>query len=70
MTVLAYGEPRVNLYREVADRINRLIDQGTFAAGDRLPSVRKLSVQLKVSVSTVMEAYRVLEDRGLIEARP
>jgi DNA-binding transcriptional MocR family regulator len=32
--------------------------------------VRKLSRQLSVSVSTVVQAYRLLEDRGRIEARP
>ncbi|MCW3061434.1 MAG: GntR family transcriptional regulator [Capsulimonas sp.] len=58
------------LYEEVAARVTRLIDEGTFQPGDRLSSVRKLSQQLQVSISTVMEAYRVLEDRGLIEARP
>jgi len=35
-----------------------------------VPSVRKLSAQLSVSVSTVLQAYRILEDRGRIEARP
>jgi DNA-binding transcriptional MocR family regulator len=58
------------LYHDVAGRITHLIDQGTFATGDRVPSVRKLSEQLHVSITTVMEAYRVLEDRGLLEARP
>jgi DNA-binding transcriptional MocR family regulator len=61
---------KLNLYRDVAARVNHLVEQGTFAPGDRLPSVRKLSVQFKVSISTVMEAYRLLEDRGVIEARP
>lgn len=39
-------------------------------AGDRIPSVRQLRSQLGVSVSTVLEAYRLLESEGLIEARP
>jgi DNA-binding transcriptional MocR family regulator len=47
-----------------------LINEGTFREGDRVPSVRKLSQQLGVSITTVMEAYRLLEDRGVIEARP
>jgi len=59
-----------NLYEQVADRIHSLIKEGTLQPGDRLPSVRKLKAQLSVSVSTVMEAYRLLEDRGLICARP
>lgn len=59
-----------NLYEQVADRIQRLIAEGTLQIGDRLPSVRKLHEQWSVSVSTVLEAYRLLEDRGLIAARP
>jgi DNA-binding transcriptional MocR family regulator len=47
-----------------------MIQGGTFAVGDRIPSVRKLSRQLDVSVTTVVEAYRLLEDRRLVEARP
>jgi DNA-binding transcriptional MocR family regulator len=58
------------LYQQVSERIAALIDAGTLRPGQRVPSVRKLSQQLQVSVSTVLEAYRRLEDRGLIEARP
>lgn len=58
------------LYRQVARRIESMIHGGTFAVGERIPSVRKLSRQLDVSVTTVVEAYRLLEDRRLVEARP
>lgn len=58
------------LYEQVADHIARLIERGTFRLGDRIPSVRQLSRQQQVSVSTVLQAYFLLEDRGLIEARP
>src|SRR5690606_21563239 len=33
-------------------------------------SVRTLSREWQVSVTTVMQAYRILENRGLVEARP
>ena len=62
--------PGTNLYEEVANRIEALIEEDTLQPGDRLPSVRKLHNQMSVSISTVLEAYRVLEDRGLIEVRP
>ena len=58
------------LYSEVADRVARLIDKGTLRPGQKAPSVRKLAAQLKVSISTVLQAYRLLEDRGRIVARP
>jgi DNA-binding transcriptional MocR family regulator len=59
-----------SLYEQVADHIQTLITEGTLQPGDRIPSVRKLREQLSVSISTVLEAYRLLEDRGLISARP
>jgi len=58
------------LYEQAADRIATLIDRGTLRPGERVPSVRKLSAQLRISISTVLQAYFLLEDRGFIEARP
>ncbi len=58
------------LYKRVALRISELIEHGTLRPGERIPSVRKLSEREEVSIATVMQAYRVLESRGLIEARP
>jgi DNA-binding transcriptional MocR family regulator len=62
--------PGSNLYEAVAGRVEWLIENETLRPGDRIPSVRKMHRQLSVSISTVMQAYRILEDRGLIEARP
>ena len=61
---------RVYKYEQVAADITQLIESGTFRPGDRIPSVRQLSRQRKISVTTVLEAYYLLEARGLIEARP
>ena len=58
------------LYHQLAAQIHDLIRAGTLRAGDRVPSVRKLSNQQRVSVSTVLQAYQRLEDIGVIEARP
>src|SRR5574341_302242 len=58
------------LYHQLADQIHDLIRAGTLRAGDRVPSVRRLSNQQRVSVSTVLQAYQRLEDIGVIEARP
>ncbi len=58
------------LYETVAAQIGELIDQGTFRPGDRIPSIRELSRQMRVSVNTVMEAYAQLENVRLVEARP
>lgn len=62
--------PGENLYQAVANRIIWLIENETLRPGDRVPSIRRMHEQLAVSIATVMQAYRLLEDRGLIEARP
>lgn len=59
----------IPLYENLATRLSEMIRGGTFVAGDRLPSVRQTSAENQVSISTVLEAYRRLEDEGLIEAR-
>ena len=58
------------LYHRLAEEIRSLVRAGTLRAGERVPSVRRLSVQQGVSVSTVLQAYQRLEDAGVIEARP
>lgn len=57
-------------YQQVADQFAGLIRNGTFEPGSRVPSLRNISRQMSVSMTTAMEAYRVLEERDLIEARP
>lgn len=57
-------------YIEVADRIEKLIEKQTLKVGDKLLSVRSLSKQQGISLSTSFQAYYYLESKGLIEARP
>ena len=64
------GEVAVLLYEEVSARIGEMIQKGTYRSGERIPSIRALSRQMRVSVNTVMDAYGRLENSGLIEARP
>ena len=58
------------LYTQVVDLINNQVKSGALRAGDRLPSLRRLSARLDVSIPTVRQAYLELERRGHIEARP
>jgi DNA-binding transcriptional MocR family regulator len=60
----------MSIYSELADDIERQIRRGVLRAGERLPSVRALCVARGISQSTVMQAYYLLEDRGLITTRP
>ncbi|HEC05514.1 MAG TPA: PLP-dependent aminotransferase family protein [Thiolapillus brandeum] len=58
------------LYERVAKQLAGQIDEGLYRPGDRLPGVRRLARQFEVSISTIVQAQRLLEDDGLIEARP
>ncbi|MBI3739065.1 MAG: PLP-dependent aminotransferase family protein [Chloroflexi bacterium] len=57
-------------YEQIAAQITQLIEQGTYRPGDRIPSVRQMSQREGASISSVLQAYLLLESRGLIEARP
>ena len=61
---------RDHLYLEVSDRIEQLIEKQSFRIGDKLLSVRALSKEQGISLSTAFQAYYHLESKGLIEARP
>ena len=58
------------LYQSLADRVDAAIAAGTLRAGERLPSVRQACSAHQLSPATVLQAYYLLEARGLIEARP
>ena len=60
----------MTLYLNLAEELAARIEQGLFHPGDRLPSVRALSQEHGVSLSTVQQAYRQLEDLGLATPRP
>lgn len=57
-------------YEALADFVSGLVELGTLQAGMRAPSLRSLAQQHGTSISTAQQAYRLLEDRGVLEARP
>jgi len=57
-------------YEELASFITSLVHNGTLPPGARVPSLRHISKQRAVSLTTALQAYRLLEDRGILEARP
>lgn len=63
-------QPGAFLYRQVIDLISENIDSGTLKAGDRLPSLRRMSKTAGVSVPTVRQAYVELERQRRVESRP
>jgi GntR family transcriptional regulator len=57
------------LYARTVDALREMIDQGTYRAGDPLPSEEMLGQQLGVSRSTLREAISNLAKEGLIVRR-
>lgn len=60
----------VPLYLQMALRVAQMVASGALKAGQRLPSVRDSAVQNGVSVSTVVQAFRCLEEYHLVQPRP
>ncbi|THF54674.1 aminotransferase-like domain-containing protein [Pseudothauera rhizosphaerae] len=58
------------LYQSLADELRGAMGDGRLPAGARLPSVREAARSRGLSINTVLAAYRHLEARGLVEARP
>ena len=57
----------VPVYRQLIDQVRAGVASGTLAAGDQLPTVRQLAVDLSINPNTVMRAYRELELGGMLE---
>jgi len=64
-------DPRssIPLYVQIADRIRIAVATGDMPPGGALPSVRQLAMQLRVNPATVVQAYRELEEVGVVESR-
>lgn len=58
---------RHNLADQLADDLTKAINDGRHHPGDQLPSVEKLAVERGIGRSTVREALRLLQARGLVE---
>jgi DNA-binding transcriptional regulator YhcF (GntR family) len=57
----------VPAYRQIADAIRVHLVDGSLRAGDRLPTVRQLSLDLALHFNTVAEAYRTLAEEGWLD---
>jgi GntR family transcriptional regulator len=57
----------VPVYRQIIDQVRGAVASGALRAGDQLPTVRQLAVDLAINPNTVVRAYRELELGGLLE---
>src|SRR5262244_1665170 len=70
MSVQASPARSLPRYIQIARSIETSIRTGKLRTGEKAPSIRALSRQRRVSISTAMQAYMWLEDHGLLESRP
>lgn len=59
----------IPIYVQIEDYIFLELTQGKLKAGDKLPSVRALAVELTVNVNTVQRALRELTSQGYIYSK-
>ncbi len=62
-------ESGLPLYLQIAHEVIYRIETGLLDAGDKLPGLRKLAKELKVSFLTVDKAYRWLRSRGVVNIK-
>ena len=58
------------IYEQITSQVKAHILSGTLAEGDKLPSIRALANNLRISVITTKRAYTDLEAQGFIETVP
>ena len=57
------------MHKQVTDQVKNAIARETLKAGEKLPSIREMSKELKISPITIKRSYRDLEQEGYIVTR-
>ncbi|GAA3596106.1 GntR family transcriptional regulator [Klugiella xanthotipulae] len=57
------------LFEQIAAAVRTGIVTGTIRRGDRMPTAKDLCASLAVNRNTVLHAYQMLRDEGLVELR-
>lgn len=55
---------------DLAETIRAAIADGTYAVGDRVPTIRQLAEEHGVAYATASKAVEMLRNEGLVESRP
>lgn len=61
---------RIPVYEQIVEQTEKYILAGILCAGDKIPSVRNLSVELSVNPNTIQKAVAELDRRGVIFSVP
>ncbi len=57
------------IFLQIADVLCKQVLDGKLKAGDKVPSVRELAVELEVNRNTVMRSYSYLQEKNIFENR-
>jgi GntR family transcriptional regulator len=63
------AESGIPFYRQIVQSVEQRTRAGALRPGDKLPTIRALSVALKVNPNTIAKAYMELEIRGLVHTQ-
>lgn len=69
MDIIINQNSMVAKHRQLCEQIEKLIEQGVWPEGFKLPSEHQFQEQLNISRSTIRQALQVMESSGLIEKR-
>jgi GntR family transcriptional regulator len=61
---------RCPVYEQLVEQAETYILKHILSAGDQMPSVRSLSIELSINPNTVQKAYSELDSRGIIYSVP
>ena len=64
------GMSRTPVYEQIIEQVEKLVSLGIMKAGDQLPSVRSLSIELSVNPNTIQKAYGELDAKGITASVP
>lgn len=64
------NQSRQAVYEQIVQQVERYVLTGVLKGGDKVPSVRGLSIQLGVNPNTVQRAYTELERNGVLITAP
>ncbi len=65
--ILTSGKP---IFEAVADYFRKMIAMGVLKEGDPLPSVREVALAERINPNTVVRAYALLMEEGIIDSIP
>lgn len=66
MTVTVDPKSPLPIYAQLVEGVRHAVATGHLRAGDQLPTVRQLAVELRINPNTVARAYSELERCGVI----